>query len=106
MIALDTHILVHAQRKETDHHPQALKLITGLAEGRDPWGLPWPCGSGIRFWKPDSTSRDGDIAGRPRGIEVLLSNVLVPLQVYPCRMNAKPGAQSGEHCNIAWRRTS
>lgn len=43
MIALDTNILVYARRRETPHHQAARKLLTGLAEGAEPWGLPWPC---------------------------------------------------------------
>lgn len=43
MIALDTNILVYARRKETPHHPAALKLLRELAEGDTPWALPWPC---------------------------------------------------------------
>ena len=43
MIALDTNILVHAQREELAHHHAARDLVRQLAEGDDPWALPWPC---------------------------------------------------------------
>jgi len=43
VIALDTNILVYAKRSETPHHKPARKLLASLAEGDDPWALPWPC---------------------------------------------------------------
>ena len=43
MIAIDTNILVYAQREEAPHHAEAAALLTGLAEGENPWALPWPC---------------------------------------------------------------
>jgi toxin-antitoxin system PIN domain toxin len=43
VIALDTNILVYARRRETPHHAAALRLLTGLAEGDEPWALAWPC---------------------------------------------------------------
>ena len=43
MIALDTNILVHARRQETEHHASAARLLRSLAEGEEPWALPWPC---------------------------------------------------------------
>jgi toxin-antitoxin system PIN domain toxin len=43
MIALDTNILVYARREETAYHKAALALLRNLAEGSDPWALPWPC---------------------------------------------------------------
>ena len=43
MIALDTNILVYARRLETTHHKTAHRLLTRLAEGGDPWCIPWPC---------------------------------------------------------------
>lgn len=43
MIALDTNILVYAHRSETTHHAAARRLLTRLAEGQEPWALPWPC---------------------------------------------------------------
>lgn len=43
MIGLDTNILVYARRAEVPQHARALKLLRGLAEGDQPWALPWPC---------------------------------------------------------------
>lgn len=43
MIAIDTNILVYAARQESQHHRKALKLLTALAEGSEPWAIPWPC---------------------------------------------------------------
>lgn len=43
MIAVDTNILVYAHRVDSPFHAVALKRITELAEGLDPWGIPWPC---------------------------------------------------------------
>jgi toxin-antitoxin system PIN domain toxin len=43
LIALDTNILVYARRRDTEHHQAARKLLAALAEGDEPWGLPWPC---------------------------------------------------------------
>ncbi len=43
MIALDTNVLVYARREESKHHARARSLLTQLAEGDEPWALPWPC---------------------------------------------------------------
>ena len=43
MIALDTGILVHARRAETEHHDAARELLKRQAEGSRPWAIPWPC---------------------------------------------------------------
>lgn len=43
MIALDTTVLVYARRQGTAHHAEASRLLRRLAEGRQPWALPWPC---------------------------------------------------------------
>lgn len=43
MIAVDTHILVHAHRKDSPWHEPASRAVTTLAEGRARWALPWPC---------------------------------------------------------------
>ena len=43
MIALDTNILIHARRREMPHHEAAKALLRSLAEGGEPWALPWPC---------------------------------------------------------------
>ena len=43
MIALDTNILLHARRRELQYHQEASSLLRNLAEGDEPWALPWPC---------------------------------------------------------------
>ena len=43
MIALDTNILVYAHRADSIHHTAAQELLSSLAEGDEPWGIPWPC---------------------------------------------------------------
>lgn len=43
MIAVDTNILVYAHRADSDRHRPARACVLRLAEGRAPWGLPWPC---------------------------------------------------------------
>ena len=43
MIALDTNLLVYAHREDSPWHDAAYDRIAKLAEGRTPWGIPWPC---------------------------------------------------------------
>jgi hypothetical protein len=43
LIAVDTNILVYAHRRDSPHHDIARERLTGLAEGRAAWALPWPC---------------------------------------------------------------
>ena len=43
MIGVDTNILVYAHREDSEWHLAALELMVGLAEGRAPWAIPWPC---------------------------------------------------------------
>ena len=43
MIAVDTNVLVHAHREESEQHRAALSRLTQLAEGDIPWGLPVFC---------------------------------------------------------------
>jgi uncharacterized protein len=43
MIAVDTNVLVHAHRRESREHEAAEALLRRLAEGDDPWAIPWPC---------------------------------------------------------------
>lgn len=43
MIAVDTNLLVYAHRKDSPWHAAAKVRIVALAEGRRPWGIPWPC---------------------------------------------------------------
>jgi toxin-antitoxin system PIN domain toxin len=41
--AVDTNILVHAHRKDSPWHSPARETVRALAEGADPWAIPWPC---------------------------------------------------------------
>lgn len=43
MIAVDTNILVHAHRADSEFHPTAEEAIRSLAEGTSAWAIPWPC---------------------------------------------------------------
>lgn len=43
MIAVDTNVLVYADRSELPRHRQALAALRALAEGRDAWALPVFC---------------------------------------------------------------
>jgi toxin-antitoxin system PIN domain toxin len=43
MLAVDTNILVYAHRREVAEHPAATAVIRSLAEGAEPWAVPWPC---------------------------------------------------------------
>ena len=43
MIAVDTNVLVYAHRRDSEFHRTAAAKVRGLAEGRTPWALPWPC---------------------------------------------------------------
>lgn len=43
MRAVDTNILVYADRADAPQHVTALKVLRELASGPDPWVLPWPC---------------------------------------------------------------
>lgn len=43
MIALDTNILVYARREDSRHHVEARAILGRLAEGDEPWAIPWPC---------------------------------------------------------------
>jgi len=43
MIAVDTNILIHAHRAESPFNQTAVRVVTSLAAGRDPWAIPWPC---------------------------------------------------------------
>jgi uncharacterized protein len=43
MIAVDSNLLVYAHREDSPLHDAALECVTGLAEGRAAWGIPWPC---------------------------------------------------------------
>lgn len=43
MIAVDTNILVYAHRRDLPQHAAARDALAGLATGRAPWAIPWPC---------------------------------------------------------------
>ncbi len=43
MIAVDTNVLVYAHRRDGPFHARAREAVAGLAEGPEPWALPWPC---------------------------------------------------------------
>ena len=43
MIAVDTNLLVYAHREDSPWHATALAWLTSVAEGPDPWAIPWPC---------------------------------------------------------------
>lgn len=43
MRAVDTNVLVYAEIRSGPHHRIARALLEELAEGSDPWALPWPC---------------------------------------------------------------
>lgn len=43
MIGIDTNILVYAYRADSPWNTRAIEVVTGLANGRPPWALPWPC---------------------------------------------------------------
>lgn len=42
MIAVDTNILVAFHRTEYAHHAAAADVVRSLAEGLEPWAIPWP----------------------------------------------------------------
>lgn len=43
MIAIDTNILVFSHRAESPHFRAARILLQSIAEGTEPWMIPWPC---------------------------------------------------------------
>ena len=43
MIAVDTNVLVYAHRADAPWYTTAVRKVAGLAEGRAPWAIPWPC---------------------------------------------------------------
>ena len=63
MIAVDTNILVYAHRRESRGHAVASAILLTMAEGDEPWAIPWPCCyeflsvvTNPRIWKEDRTS--------------------------------------------------
>jgi toxin-antitoxin system PIN domain toxin len=64
VIAVDTNILVHAHREDSDWHEKARELVTELAESGAPWAIPWPCVHEFiavvthpRIWRPPTPLR-------------------------------------------------
>lgn len=43
MIAIDTNLLVYANRSEMPFHARARELIESLVIGTERWAIPWPC---------------------------------------------------------------
>jgi uncharacterized protein len=43
MIAVDTNLLVYANRPDSAWHQRSFELIAHLAEAPGPWAIPWPC---------------------------------------------------------------
>ena len=43
MTAVDTNLLVYAHRADSHWHERADEILTGLAEGKASWAIPWPC---------------------------------------------------------------
>jgi toxin-antitoxin system PIN domain toxin len=65
LIAVDANVLVYAHRREVNEHQAALELLRGLAEGGEPWGIPWPCVyeffsivTNPRIWKDAASTPD------------------------------------------------
>ena len=65
MLAVDTNILVYAHRREVAEHRRAESVVRGLAEGRTPWAIPWPClyefhsvVTNPRIWKDEASTPD------------------------------------------------
>jgi len=43
VIAVDTNILVYAHRRDSPFHDAAAGRVREIAEGAQPWAIPWPC---------------------------------------------------------------
>jgi len=41
--AVDTNLLVYAHRADSTFHIRAREVVRELAEGAEPWAIPWPC---------------------------------------------------------------
>lgn len=90
MIAVDTNLLVHAHRADSDWHDRAAACLRELAEGRSAWAIPWPCvheflaiATHPRIWDP------------PTPVEAALEQVEAWLESPSLALLA----ESGEH----WR---
>ena len=65
MVAVDTNVLVYAHRREPREHRAAVQVLQELSEGREPWGVPWPCVyeffslvTNRRIWKDAASTPD------------------------------------------------
>jgi toxin-antitoxin system PIN domain toxin len=63
MLAIDTNVLVYAHRREAAEHDAAAAQLKVLAEGTEPWAIPWPClyeffsvVTNLRLWKDLATT--------------------------------------------------
>jgi uncharacterized protein len=65
VIAVDTNVLVYAHRREPAEHERASELLRELAEGTEPWAVPWPV---IRLLAEpfDFPAQLAEFARRPR----------------------------------------
>jgi toxin-antitoxin system PIN domain toxin len=43
MIAVDSNLLVYAHREDAEWHAEASAVMLRLANGNEPWAIPWPC---------------------------------------------------------------
>jgi uncharacterized protein len=43
VLVVDANILVYAHCREVAEHPTAMQTVADLAEGTEPWAIPWPC---------------------------------------------------------------
>jgi len=43
MIAVDTNLLVYSHREDSEWFQPAEACVRALAEGAEPWAIPWPC---------------------------------------------------------------
>ena len=65
MIAVDPNLLVYAYRREARAGEQAHALMKELAEGDQPWAIPWPCCyeflsvvTNRRIWREGATTSE------------------------------------------------
>ena len=65
MVAVDTNLLVYAHRRESSIGAAAFAFMVDLAEGDQPWAIPWPCcyeflgvATNRRIWKDAATRPD------------------------------------------------
>jgi len=71
LIAIDTDVLVYAFNRDEPQHGAAWALVSGLAEGPRPWGVPWPCTleflhtvTASRYARPASVALAFEFLGR------------------------------------------